>query len=437
MLRYEPHPHVVGNDLLVIPYVDLNEELPEETQTPLQWLRNGEWLGGATSATLNDGELNRTTVLIQRNVAVVNTNTFLNKKSIDACIELVNIHEDILNAGGIDLPLYERVSKIELDIGKVPTGQTYRTVRAELLFQKSMLGNYTNFNLDDEPTPNTPSTGVKKKLEDGNLLISQNASDIAEINVKIGDVDSGIVKSVEDINLDLYGTGSGKPSLGTSLLSKVNGTKLDASYEGLGCFDVTKLLYDDYTTNGFTSDLPFGSDNNVSYTRARVNNVLTWIPVGSFPIKLSSSINTIADTNIISSVGNLLTHGSASSTHIFNGVVTQNLVFGNGVGVSCTDSVGNVSDVLLMLTGDTVSVGSSGYSTTLNTTDNVLISVNGAVGSKVWCDANSEAPKDNRTYARNDGAWTRIDQHTYGTSLPDDGDGELDGHVYFQIVGTP
>ena len=54
-----PKAPIIGVNLLVLPYVDFNAGLPATGQTPIQWVQNGEWLGGSTTQTLNDGELNR------------------------------------------------------------------------------------------------------------------------------------------------------------------------------------------------------------------------------------------------------------------------------------------------------------------------------------------------------------------------------------------
>ena len=431
-----PKAPIIGVNLLVLPYVDFNAGLPATGQTPIQWVQNGEWLGGSTTQTLNDGELNRVGVFLQRNISVVDKNTQLNQTSIDACIALVNIHEEILNAGGVDLPLYDRVSKIELDIGVVPSTETYRTVRKELTFQKDMMGNYENYNFDDVLSQGNPASGMKKLIALNASEIQINITDIETITDAIGTETTGILGDIETINTDLYGAGSAKTAVVGSLKAKVSGTGLDLSFDGMGCYTASKTLYEDYTTNGFVSGLPFGAVKDVAYTRAIVgtDTESSWVQIGRLPITLNSPLINASTENILSSVGNLIEHGNANSTHTINGVVNQNLVFANNVGISCTDSVGNVSDVLLMLAADKVNVGSSGYTTVINTSDNVLISVNGVAGSKVWCDSNAEAPTDGALYARKDSSWSKLDIHTYGTNAPDDSDGAPDGHLYFQIA---
>ncbi|MGL6228666.1 MAG: hypothetical protein ACRC3J_05600 [Culicoidibacterales bacterium] len=437
MIRYEPNPPAKGNELYVIPYVDVNDTLPLKEQMPISWVRNGEWLGAATTPTLNDGELNRVTVMIQKNVKVLDINTKLNKSSIDDCIRLVNIHEDILNAGGIDLPLYERVGKIELDVGKIGSLETYRTVREELLHQKTMMGNYKNEDLDGDEAIGRVASGMKKIIEAGAETIVAIGVDLETVKEDIGTAGAGgtgIKGKLTSVELDIYGAGSGRPSTRGSLLAKVSGTGTGTSYDNLGCYLAGREIYEDYKTNGFLNDLKFGHDKDVSYTRATVGDDMkqSWVPVGSLPIKLTSVVKNAKGETILEASDTTLIHGNDYTKHVFNGIVTHTLEMDNDTAIKFRDSVGNPFVGLNMTSSDILEIGVSNFPLQLNTSDDVTINANG-VRTKIWCDANAEAPKDGQQYVRKDGDWAKLDKPTYGTDAPNNDDGFEDGHIYFQL----
>lgn len=163
-------------------------------QKQVEWIKNGEQPQGADPTIVGDkgGVLNRPSTQISANVETLDKNqeTILSKMS--EVIDKVNIHDDIINAGdGRDL--YQRVGDLETEmdvhsgilediketdvildakiqsisdnIGVGDPSLRFRTLRADDLHIKKMLGNYKDFDIDGVPSPGSLSSGVKGQIE--------------------------------------------------------------------------------------------------------------------------------------------------------------------------------------------------------------------------------------------------------------------------------
>lgn len=173
---------------------------PMAGQSRINWIQDGERLYGAKSPYTNEGELNRASVQIQTNVADLFDNVALSTDIVNRVVDLVNIHETIINPTGDGSDLFQRMENVELDIlgvndsieaihqelldtegvideirkdiGAFPVDQVYRTVRAELTYQKNMMGNYTGFDWDGNPSVDAIGRGMKGQIERNRSTIS-------------------------------------------------------------------------------------------------------------------------------------------------------------------------------------------------------------------------------------------------------------------------
>ncbi|QAY01297.1 fibritin neck whiskers protein [Aeromonas phage Aswh_1] len=163
-------------------------------QQQVDWIKNGENPEGANPLIVGDkgGNLNRPSVQIEENVEILDLNQDKMLTKVNEIIDKVNIHDEIINAGdGMDL--YERVDVLEgkatshdqeiatiketdilLDaqirsisdnIGVGDPSLRFRTLRADDLHIKQMLGNYSGFDIDGMPSPGTLASGVKGQVE--------------------------------------------------------------------------------------------------------------------------------------------------------------------------------------------------------------------------------------------------------------------------------
>lgn len=177
-------------DLHQLPYVD---GLPVAGQSRIDWIQDGEELDGADSALTNEGALNRGSVKVQINVATLNDNVNVSKGVLDQVVDLINVHDEIINATGDGTNIYDRVTSVEkseaelkiqvtevhdaltvtdsnvagikVDIGTQEPTEPKTNVRQEIRNIKTMLGNYKGFDVNSNPDVDAPGLGVKGQVE--------------------------------------------------------------------------------------------------------------------------------------------------------------------------------------------------------------------------------------------------------------------------------
>lgn len=179
------------NPLPKIPFVD---GVPSDTtQTPINWIINGETLDGAKTKVTNEGSLNRCGVLVQKNAVQLETNTITQTSKINEVIDQVNLISENLAAIS-DENVIDKLDKVvaDVDVLKVEmtaeqatsashtlkiqdldkeigtwdasTDPKHRTIRKDIIFLKGELGAYPGFNEDGDVDPTSTGSGVKYKV---------------------------------------------------------------------------------------------------------------------------------------------------------------------------------------------------------------------------------------------------------------------------------
>lgn len=179
------------NPLPKIPFVD---GVPSDTtQTPINWIVNGETLDGAKTKVTNEGSLNRCGVLVQKNAVQLEANTTTQTTKINEVIDQVNLITENLAAISdesvidkldkvvadvevlkVDMTAVQgttashtlKIQDIEKEIGvwDASTDPKHRTIRKDIIFLKGELGAYPGFNEDGDVDPSSTGSGVKYKV---------------------------------------------------------------------------------------------------------------------------------------------------------------------------------------------------------------------------------------------------------------------------------
>lgn len=203
-----------------LPFVDgMPDVETRPDQTRVKWMKNGECMDAATSSITNEGSLNRAGVDIQKNVVQVHDDLNKVNETVSDVIDAVNRHSDILDQTG-DLDLIETVrkhtdeietlnfavvqsderleavEKIATDnrtnIGAVPEhDNSGRNVREELEFQKQEMGSYPGFDYNGMPDPDSTGTGIKNRLAQNTMQITNHQSRINELETNWASSDVG------------------------------------------------------------------------------------------------------------------------------------------------------------------------------------------------------------------------------------------------------
>lgn len=179
------------NPLPKIPFVD---GVPSDTtQTPINWIVNGETLDGAKTKVTNEGSLNRCGVLVQKNAAQLETNTITQTSKINEVIDQVNLISENLAAISDDSVIekldqvVEDVAVLKVDMTAVQgtvasqtlkiqdldkeigtwdasTDPKHRTIRKDIIFLKGEMGSYPGFNENGDVDPTSTGSGMKYKI---------------------------------------------------------------------------------------------------------------------------------------------------------------------------------------------------------------------------------------------------------------------------------
>lgn len=200
-----------------IPYVI---GLPEEGQSRVNWIKNGEALEGASTKNGVDGPLNRGPVQVQQNVEVLDKNIkTLNSGQISADGKIKHLEDalgiigdvDVIKQIGINTEDIKglkttssdlktsvddhelRINFIEEDIGEFnPEKDTlYRPVRDDLFWIKTEMGQYPGQDINGQPKQGSESSGMKRRIIDTAFEVNKNTTRIKTLEDKFDDSDVG------------------------------------------------------------------------------------------------------------------------------------------------------------------------------------------------------------------------------------------------------
>lgn len=213
---------------VIIPNIQYVDGLPSEGQRRISWIENGEQLNGAKTRFGNDGELNRVSVELQKNIVTLDLNDLVVASKLNETIDVTNeLYRIVTDGTGADLN--ERVTVLETDVANTKLGleQTnnslviirtsqealqenvgyydpnedtvHRSLREDDVFLKQQLGNWPDEDMNGRYEEGTETTGIKGKIT---TLLSESSSQntrISAIETKISV--SGIETLAEDVAL--------------------------------------------------------------------------------------------------------------------------------------------------------------------------------------------------------------------------------------------
>ncbi|WVT33282.1 hypothetical protein PS49_178 [Aeromonas phage PS49] len=204
-------------DLTPLPYVN---GLPDEGQSRVNWIKNGEELTGASTKNGVDGNLNRGPVQVQQNVEVLDGNIVVVRDSLEQSnVRIKNVEDalgvigdvDVVKQIGINTAAIKvlqtdtgelkttsedhglRITHIEEDVGEYDPSRdsVYRPVREDLLWIKTELGAYPGQDINGMSVPMAPGRGLKKRVIDTATATNENTIRINELEQQFNDSDVG------------------------------------------------------------------------------------------------------------------------------------------------------------------------------------------------------------------------------------------------------
>lgn len=213
-------------DLTPLPYVN---GLPDEGQSRVNWIKNGEELTGASTKNGVDGNLNRGPVQVQQNVEVLDGNIVVVRDSLEQSNTRIKNVEDALGViGDVDVVKQIglnteaikvlqndtdelkttsedhglRITHIEEDVGEYDPSRdsVYRPVREDLLWIKTELGAYPGQDINGMSVQMAPGSGLKKRVIDTAKATNDNSVRITELEKQFSDSDVGAL-TIEVQNL--------------------------------------------------------------------------------------------------------------------------------------------------------------------------------------------------------------------------------------------
>ncbi|UOX40537.1 fibritin neck whisker [Aeromonas phage GomatiRiver_11] len=231
-------------DLLIkgtLPYVD---GVPGDGQLPIDWIKNGERLCGASTKTSNDGSYNRAGVSIQKNVKELNDSLNTSTDKVNEVIGAVNIIQDTLEHLG-DQSIIDQVNtntndiseltqhvvdvenatsgvlflteQMRSELGHRPVDDnSTRTLYADLFWTKKELGAYPGFDINGNLVPGSIGSGLKYRFNSVNQLASSNqqriivlenkwiASDVGQLATDLDDIRSELGRKNQATGISVY-----------------------------------------------------------------------------------------------------------------------------------------------------------------------------------------------------------------------------------------
>lgn len=232
-------------ELKNIPFVS---DAPGEGQSRMEWIKNGERMCAASTATSSDGTLNRPTAQVQQNVVALVERDETTVEKINEVIASVNqLQENLGHAGSADLIqlveadniriqeierqesiINDRLDRIDTDLSdlhadigvKPEEDKSTRTVHDEMYWQKMEMGSYPGFDINGLPDITNPGSGLKYRMSQLSLSISTHEQRISKLENDWQQSDVGtLTKSVEQIRFEL---GPTSMSQGINVYTRLN-----------------------------------------------------------------------------------------------------------------------------------------------------------------------------------------------------------------------
>lgn len=334
------------NDLILnlLPYVD---GLPEdERQQRIAWIKNGDPLLGASTNIGHDGQLNAAALCIEKNVQTLDSNMDLAKDKINeigdevnkisAALEIIDdgdiINQITKNKEDIETlqsetsemstsvaNLQQNVTQINGNIGVPDASEiSSRTVRGDLFWIKSQMGQYADQDINGNSVVGNQSTGMKRRIITNTEGLAAQNIRLTALEEKVEDSDVGaLTTAVNDIRTEI---GPKASATSQNLYVRVkavedktvsNTSDIDSLKVKIG-FSNTKSITDRVSDNE-TSITALGTTLNTPTTgiidRVSALEELTDGPsnVNSFNVRISKNESNV--TSLQNIVGNSDTEG--------------------------------------------------------------------------------------------------------------------------------
>lgn len=466
--------HLIPKPLVALPYVD---GIPDPSQRPdqrrIEWVRNGECLGGAAHVSDNGGELNRGPVQIQRNVDTLDNNNKTIESSLVEIINRVNNHDDVLGEIGDD-NLATKVDALEklvepMDSSIISLNQrlflvselaestktevgdrdaldiTDRKVMGDLFFVKKQLGNWQDKDINENDSPGTEATGMKYRLTQHGLNIADNTRRITRLEEDWTQSDVGALTArVDDIRGEL-GRTADAPTLGVYTWIKLAKAKHDKYDEDI------KTLQDDVGSVGgkTINERVTDNANNISSNTTIINghtqsisNIQTAIGDGSQPQSIVGKLEMVeTKTNRMDVIlGPTEADGMRKKVQdVVDEVGSDQLatslkgrMFNAETNISASQR--DISAMKLQIGDATPGAQTGIYRSINNLNKAVLTPSTGLVDlvAKLEVDKVDEAPEDGKKYVRMDGDWAEFT----GGGSGDVEEAPMDGKSYVRNNGA-
>lgn len=231
-------------ELSQLPFVDAT---PDAGQKRIPWIKNGECMEGASTKYGNQGSLNAAPLGIQKNVETLETNSLVTKDKLNDVIDDVNEintalglgtdanfvqqvaknTSDITNlqisvtANGLDITALETDTRLLADnvgVYNAAEDSLFRTVRQNIVWIKTEMGNYTNQDINGRPLVSAIATGMKRRILDNTSELVLQRNRIVALETAFEDSDMGAVNAqLTAIRTELGVKPTGKPNIYTRL----------------------------------------------------------------------------------------------------------------------------------------------------------------------------------------------------------------------------
>ncbi|QJT71887.1 neck whiskers protein [Shewanella phage Thanatos-1] len=458
-----------------LPYVD---GLPDTGQIRINWPKNGEEFTAATTVNGNDGTINRSGVAIQKNVIALKDNETKVELKVNELVDNVNTINQALNIVDNE-DIIAQVTKNRLDIVDIKADATetktqvndislavgelqsnmgeydpledsvYRTVRNDLLWIKTEMGQYPGQDINGQSKDGNDSTGMKRRIMSTAFVVNQQGERLTTLEQKFIDSDVGsLTNEVESIRREL-----GPKGLATvesiylrlrgldSSMTSVNNQIFSIS-ESIGLTVGVSNLNNVVTAN---SNRIYALETKSTNHESRLVSVEMSIGTDSIPSSIKGRIKT--NTESIGSINAIL--GADSSSGLRGQVAWINQVIGivpegqPAPANSIIDDVDRLNSTTLTLQNTVQDIqvelgnNSEGIKGQLINLTNITFGTNpnGAtveergllnvvkaheVKLSTVTELISEAPKDGKAYVRKNGAWVTLESEltTLGLITP-------------------
>ncbi|UPW39486.1 fibritin neck whiskers protein [Escherichia phage vB_EcoM_ESCO47] len=341
--------------LVELPFVD---GPPDVGQKRIDWIKNDEEITGAETKYGSEGVLNRPIAEVQRNVEALVINVKAVAASLDTANADIEVIKDILDVSGDVEALSqigqntqdiqslkattvihadeindidERIDQIVDDIGvyNPERDSVYRTVRNDLLWIKTELGQYTGQDINGVPIPDNESTGMKRRIMTNTSVIVDQGIRLTDLENKFAGSDVGSLNiEVEHLREEMGPraafTTPVYTRLGTiDLTLSSHTTDLNGIKESIAYPRITSLATEVDNNNREIADIT-AQLNEAGGIKSRLTTVESTIGADDLPTTIQGKIK--INTDSISSLNTIV--GQDTSTGLRYSVAQLNQIVG-------------------------------------------------------------------------------------------------------------